>query len=171
MKVKYLAMPTAIADTLRNGGVDANQQQPERTVSDGSGNPCRHCLQEIPAGNTLLILAWRPFTTVQPYAEVGPVFLCGKPCARHPESSQMPAMFGAWHQLLLRGYSRDERIVYGSGQVRAVPEVPMAIEKLLAQPEIEFVHLRSASNNCFQCRVEIAAPTSAVLLNEDSPGV
>ena len=60
---------------LRAGGGDAYGNPAERTISDGEGNPCRHCLGFVPKGEEMLILAHRPFGAVQPYAETGPIFV------------------------------------------------------------------------------------------------
>ena len=70
MTIKCLALPTARVADLLTGGPDANGQLAERTISNGHGNECRHCLQEIPAGASMLVLAYRPFSLIQPYAEV-----------------------------------------------------------------------------------------------------
>ena len=69
--LRWLALPSAPVAALRAGGLDANGQPPERHVSDGDGNSCRHCLEDIAAGVPMLILAWRPFPAPQPYAELG----------------------------------------------------------------------------------------------------
>ena len=81
-QITFVAMPTDQARALQAGGPDANGLSPERAVSSGSGNPCRHCLRFIPEGEEMLILSHRPFPSAQPYAETGPVFLCAEECAR-----------------------------------------------------------------------------------------
>jgi hypothetical protein len=79
------------------GGLDANGQPPERHVSDGHGTPCRHCLRMAPAGAGLLILAHRPFPAPQPYAEIGPIFVCADPatCDAPALSSELPAILAS----------------------------------------------------------------------------
>lgn len=152
--LRFQALPTEIARHYRSGGKDANGQLPERHISDGQGNPCRHCLKEIPQGAPFLVLAHRPFGKAQPYAEVGPIFLCADDCERHPEAEETPGMFLGWEKLLLRGYGEDDRIVYGTGKVVPTAEVSNYAKELLSQPRIAYVHIRSASNNCYQARVE-----------------
>ena len=154
MKVKFLALPTDEVRFLQLGNQDANGQVPEVSISDGDGNPCRHCLEEIPAGEKMLILAYRPFPELQPYAECGPIFLCGKPCQRHVESEILPSMFRNWEKILIRGYSGSNRIKYGTGKVVNMSNVEEAAREMLHDPEVVYVHMRSASNNCYQCRIE-----------------
>ena len=56
----------------------------------------------------------------------------------------------------MRGYGADDRIVYGTGGVVATPDIPGRAGTLLADPAIAYVHVRSAANNCYQCRIERA---------------
>jgi len=81
--MKYLAMPTSSAKAIWNGDVDANGQVPEQMRSDGNNNPCRHCLHEIAEGDTMLVFSYRPFDSVQPYAETGPIFMHKTQCEKY----------------------------------------------------------------------------------------
>jgi len=150
----FVALPSDLAQAYRAGAPDANGQPAERDVSDGAGVPCRHCLSEVAAGEPYLILAHRPFPTPQPYAELGPIFLHAGPCRRHPDSAETPAMLLGWERLLIRGYGQDDRIVYGSRQIVATGDLAASAQALLARPDTAYVHVRSASNNCYQCRIE-----------------
>lgn len=148
--MKFIAIPTQDARTLQHGGPDAYGQIPQRMISDGVGNPCRHCLTSIPEGEELLVLAYRPFPDLQPYAETGPIFLCGKECARHEESSDVPEMFQAYENILLRGYSADHRIVYGTGQITSGPQIRQTAQAIFENERVAYIHMRSATNNCYQ---------------------
>jgi hypothetical protein len=53
----------------------------------------------------------------------------------------------------MRGYCSDERIVYGTGQIVPTDDIAAEAGALLDRPGIAFVDVRSASNNCFQCRI------------------
>ena len=150
----YVALPTETARAYQAGGLDANGQVPERAVSDGGGNPCRHCLQMIPDGAGMLVLAHRPFPAPQPYAEVGPIFLCSEPCARGGGAGR-PEMLGS-SDYIVRGYGADDRIVYGTGGVIATESIPARAKALLADPAVAYVHVRSARNNCYQVRIDRA---------------
>ena len=142
------------AGALRSGP-DANGQSPERAVSDGEGVPCRHCLHMIEKGDDYLILAERPFTTVQPYAEVGPIFLHARDCMTYDDgSSDLPPVLRDSPSYLLRGYDEGERIVYGTGGLVPGEEIVDRAAAILSDPQVCFVHVRSASNNCWQARIE-----------------
>ncbi len=145
MTLKFLALPTETVRALQAGASDANGQLPERKISDGSGKPCRHCLRDIPAGEPMLVLAYQPFSVLQPYAEVGPIFLCAEDCERHADSVDLPDMFRRREAMLVRAYDAHERIHYGTGQVVTTGELPVVVESLLERPETAYVHLRSAA--------------------------
>jgi len=152
--IRYTAIPTADARFYQAGHADANGQKPEFQHSDGGGNPCRHCLQDIAQGDGMLVLAYRPFSSPQPYAEIGPIFLHADECERHADEHQMPTMFLKRDQMMVRGYGQNDRIKDGSGAVVPSNTVTEACQTLLEDPEISYVHVRSASNNCYQARVE-----------------
>ncbi|MCB2109710.1 MAG: DUF1203 domain-containing protein [Defluviimonas sp.] len=151
MPLLFEAMPSDLARAYQAGAPDAYGLPPERARSEGAGNPCRHCLSHIPQGREMLILAYRPFPALQPYAETGPIFLCADPCARGGGGA-LPAILSS-PDYILRGYDARHRIVYGTGGVIARDGIIARAEALLAKPGIASVHVRSARNNCFQCRI------------------
>ena len=153
MTIQFKAMPTAEARALQRGGPDAYGFPPERRISDGDGVPCRHCLREVAAGDEYLILAYRPFPALQPYAETGPIFLHADECERAEDSPALPQMMSST-DYIVRGYGEDDRIVYGTGAVVPTEEIGSRAEALFARDDIAYVHVRSARNNCYQCRIE-----------------
>lgn len=153
MAIRFVALPTEAVHAVREGAPDANGMPVERHVAPTGGLPCRHCLGAIDKGEELLVLAWRPFPEAQPYAEVGPIFLHGRDCARGGGSEAIPAFLNS-PRYIVRGYGADDRIVYGTGAVIETERIPGYAEELLARPGIAYAHVRSATNNCFHCRIE-----------------
>jgi hypothetical protein len=150
--MRYVAIPTDVARAYQAGGPDANGQAPERKLSDGGGNPCRHCLKMVPEGAGMLVLAHRPFPAPQPYAEVGPIFLCAEACEAGGGGA-LPEMLAS-PDYIVRGYGADDRIVYGTGGVVATEAIPARAEVLFGDAQVAYVHVRSARNNCYQVRIE-----------------
>ena len=151
--MKYIALETDIVRSWQNGGLDANQMAPEKTLSDGDGVPCRHCLRDIPAGEGMLILAHRPFDTLHPYAETGPIFVCADACTRGG-GHDLPAILTTSPDYLVKGYNIDDRIVYGTGAIVTKDTLHAHCERLLQRHDLAYLHIRSARNNCYQLRVE-----------------
>ncbi len=152
-QIHFIALSTDVAATYRAGGLDANGQVPERQIASGGGNPCRHCLDMIADGDEMLVLAHRPFPDRQPYAEVGPIFLHAEACERRGDSAEIPpSLHGP--NYIIRGYSADNRIVYGTGQSVETPSIPVQASALLARDAVAYVHVRAAASTCFHCRIE-----------------
>ena len=154
--VKFVSMPTDITRAYQAGAPDANGQVPERHISDGDGIPCRHCQQDVVAGEPYLILNYRPFPAPQPYAETGPIFLHAAECPRYPEVAELPPVIAIRRLFLLKGYNAADRIVYGTGQLVAPADLSAAAASILARDDVAYVHARSGTNNCYQCRIERA---------------
>lgn len=150
---KFTALPTETAAAYRAGAPDAFGNPPERTRSTGPGNPCRHCLCNIPEGAEMLVLAHKPFQGTHPYAEVGPIFLCAEDCARGG-GTDLPEIFTTSPDYLIKGYSAEDRIVYGTGAVTPTPEIASRLDAIFADPAVAYIHVRSARNNCYQARVD-----------------
>jgi hypothetical protein len=155
MTIRFKALPTENVRALQRGAADAYGFVPERQVSDGDGVPCRHCLRNVAAGEEYLVLAFRPFPALQPYAETGPIFLHAAECERAQEGETLPEMLTS-RDYIVRGYGADDRIVYGSGAVVPTGEVIARAEALLERSDIAYLHMRSARNNCYQCRIDRA---------------
>jgi hypothetical protein len=153
-EIKFMPIPTEIVRAYQSGGLDPNGHAPERHISDGDGKPCRHCLANIEAGEPYLILAHRPFPAPQPYAEQGPIFLHAAPCDTYAASTEIPAMLLTSETMIIRGYGQDDRIKYGTGEVVETPRLADKAVELLKRDDVVYLHVRSARNNCFQCRVE-----------------
>ena len=157
MMLLFSGMPSYLAAAYRSGAPDANGQVPERRVSDGDGLPCRHCLKSVEAGEAYLVLAYRPFPAPQPYAEVGPVFIHADECPAYAPAEGLPERERHGRSgRILRGYGRDDRIVYGTGIVVGSDRIEAEAEAILERPDVAYVHMRSATNNCFTLRIDRA---------------
>jgi hypothetical protein len=139
---------------IRRGAPDANGQPALARIAEGVANPCRHCLDLIAEGDAKLVLSYRPFDTVQPYAETGPIFLHARACTRY-ESDRLPSWFDFLDPAIVRGYDGADWIRYDTGQVVAGPQIDATCRQILADPSVAYVHVRSRFN-CFQCRVDRA---------------
>lgn len=149
----YTAMPTDHARAFQNGASDAYGNPPEKAVSDGHGNPCRHCLKHIPAGKDMLILAYRPFPGLHAYAETGPVFLCADPCERGG-GPDLPDILASSPDYLVKGYDHKDRIVYGTGCIAPADRIQARAKGIFKDDRVAYIHVRSARNNCYQARID-----------------
>jgi hypothetical protein len=114
------------------------------------------CLQDVADGEDYIVLAYRPFLDLQPYAETGPIFLHCRPCERAIEGDDTPPILKTSPDYILRGYGGDNRIVYGTGQVTPSSEIAHYAQLMLKRRDVAYIHVRSARNNCYQVRIERA---------------
>ncbi len=154
ISLNYKPLPTNNVRNLQNGEKDEHGHLPEKYISDGSGVPCRHCLDDVEKGDEYLILSYKPFESNQPFAEQGPIFLHAKQCEAYSKTNKLPKMYDPENQILLRGYSNEERIVYGTGQVVKNKDIEKTAQEIFATEGVKYIHARSATNNCFQYRIE-----------------
>jgi len=153
--IAFVSMDTETARAFQAGAPDANGQAPERHVSDGDGVPCRHCQRDVGKGEAYLILNYRPFADLQPYAESGPIFLHAEPCERYADQDAAPPMFFKnGRRYLIKGYYANDRIAYGTGTIVEPRDMADAAARILQSADIAYVHVRSALNNCYQLRID-----------------
>jgi hypothetical protein len=152
MRLHVRGIPTEELDHFRRGGADANGQPALVRIAEGVANPCRHCLELIAEGDRKLVLAYRPFGELQPYAETGPIFLHDASCKRY-ESEVLPEWFVFLDPAVVRGYDDRDWIRYDTGKVVAGHELTDVCREILSDATIAYVHIRS-KYNCFQCRVD-----------------
>jgi Protein of unknown function (DUF1203) len=152
MRLSVRGIPSGEVDRIRRGGGDANGQPALIRIAEGAANPCRHCLGLIAEGERKLVLAYRPFADLHPYAETGPIFLHEERCERYHADS-LPGWFGFMNPAIVRGYGADDWIRYDTGNVVSGAELDGACRRILGDPTVRYVHIRS-KYNCFQCRVD-----------------
>lgn len=66
----------------------------------------------------------------------------------------LPEILRTAPECLVKGYSQDDRIVYGTGVISPTQDLPGRLAAMFANPGVACVHLRSARNNCYQARVD-----------------
>jgi hypothetical protein len=151
MAICFVALDPGLVTRWRSGAVDANGQAPERGVTPTGGYPCRHCLTLMAKGVAYLTLAHRPFPTLNPYAEVGPIFVHANSCP-HGGGTDIPQFLDS-PRYIVRGYDAGDRIVPGTGTIEATAGIPAAADAKFLDPAVRYLHVRSASNNCYHCAI------------------
>ena len=154
--ITYLAMPTEEARKFQAGAPDAYGLAAGTPRVRWGRSSLPSLPQDVGAGEEYLILAYRPFPALQPYAETGPIFLHAKACARADDAHETPAMLARRAAHLIKGYSTDDRIVYGTGKIVPSADLDTEAANILKRDDVAYVHVRSSVNNCYSCRIERA---------------
>jgi Protein of unknown function (DUF1203) len=149
------AEPVALAE-LRATGVDHAGNPVVPFVDREGGWPLRCCLTDSARGDELAIVAWSPFPWRGAYAEIGPIVVHAGDCGG-TLGNQVPAQFLARAQVV-RPYGTDHRIAYDKALlVEADGSLPAKLGDVLADGEIEFVHVRNVLSGCYSFTARRAA--------------
>jgi hypothetical protein len=123
-------------------------------VEPDGGAPCRHCLKEAAPGEPVILASFSPFSGFGPYNERGPIFVHEANCRRFADSDGVPEVIGR-RLVVIRSYNAAEEII--EADLIDGRDAPQLIERLLANAEAAFLHVRTARYGCYLARVERAA--------------
>lgn len=120
------------------------------TTEAAESYPCRHCLHWAEPGEALILF---PFATIEPgkpYAETGPILVHAESCERYRATDEFPADFR--EERSIRGYDAAENMIAGEVVHGSGPEA--VVERLLADSQVAFLHVRSARRGCYTFGIE-----------------
>lgn len=148
---RVVALPTALAEKARRQAADGAPDHQCSTVEAEQTAPCRHCLTWAKPGEGVVLFPFQSIPATRPYGESGPVFVHAEPCARYAASNEFPTELRSGR--VLRAYNEAEEIVAAEVVEGAVEETAL---RLLEDPAVKFLHVRSASHGCYTFKVERA---------------
>jgi len=151
---RIVAIPEKVADLVRSTRRSPGYGHPAHAeVATGHG-PCRLCLRTFEVGaDRRILFTYDPFHGIETLPLPGPVFIHEEECARYPEDGGFPEDLRG-HALTLDAYARG-------GHLQAQEHVPdgriePVVDRLLARPEIDYIHVRDTEAGCFDFRIERA---------------
>jgi hypothetical protein len=150
---RTLAIPTHVANAARSTGKAPGYEHPVHSMVATGYGPCRHCLSEFEVGTDN-----RTLFTYDPFADTslplpGPVYIHAESCPRYPESAPFPSKLKRYKSRIT-GYDSNQTM---RGRVVAKGSaIDDAIDGLLADPEVSFLHVRNATAGCFTLTIERA---------------
>jgi hypothetical protein len=152
---RVIAIPTNIVETVRSTMRSPRYDHPaSEEIAEGYG-PCRHCLREFEVGSDRRILfTYDPFTDLERLPLPGPVFVHSRMCERYPETAAFPSDLRA-HELTFNAYGTRRRLVaqmYGTNGA-----IDAQVERLLARPDVDYIHVRDTEAGCYDFRIERSA--------------
>jgi hypothetical protein len=153
LTLKVSALPQSDLDRIRARGIDDFGNQLVWSVNqDEDGTPLRCCLREAAIGEPVALLAWCPAPMPGAYAETGPVFVHADSCAGW-QGGGYPEGFRHRSQIL-RAYDSSGRQV--DNELVEGTDAELALEALLARPEVAYVHSRNPLAGCYMFTVSAA---------------
>ena len=140
--------PTRL-DAIRSAGADGHGNAVLAFDATGDGEPLRCCLRYARQGERIALISYAPFDHPSVWTEVGPVYVHAERCAGYDDTGELPAELARGPRVL-RTYRVDDTMDY-THITLVTDDEPLtpAVVKLLAEPDVATVHVRTLGPQCF----------------------
>jgi hypothetical protein len=125
-----------------------------RTVSE-PGSPCRLTLEDAPAGETVLLLNYEHQPADTPFRARHAIFVREGAETRRFAPGEIPPAFAARRFLSLRAFDVAGMMI--DADLSPTADLPGAIDRLLGNPEVAYLHAHYAGAGCYAARIDRAA--------------
>lgn len=150
------AIDPARLDAVYDTGTDGHGNRLRPFAASGQGEPLRCCLRYAAPGEQITLISYAPFDHPSVWTEVGPVYIHATRCDGYPSTGRLPEELATGPRVL-RTYRIDDTMNYDHNTVVAdEAELRPIIERLLAEPDVATVHVRTLAPQCFLYAVTAA---------------
>ena len=155
-KLLVQAIDPARLDAVYTTGTDGHGNRLRPFPAAGQGEPLRCCLRYAERGEQITLIAYAPFDHPSVWTEVGPVYIHAARCDGYTPTGRLPGQL-ATGPGVVRTYRADDTMNYDHNTVitdRA--DLGPIIERLLGEPDVATVHVRTLAPQCFLYAVTAA---------------
>ena len=152
--VRIVAIETEIAQQVRATLKAPVYDFPAHVEVAEDSAPCRHCLRTIRPKDRRILFTYDRFTGRESLPQPGPVYIHAGNCPRYPETGGFPAELRNSPRTV-EAYARGRKLK-GQEYVSDGHFEPV-IDKLLADPDVDYLQVNSTTAGCFTFRIERAA--------------
>lgn len=152
MPYRVIGIPGSVAAAVRTTRKSPFAGHPTHVeVASGHG-PCRLCLRTFRVGlDRRILFTYDPFDGVEPFPLPGPVVIHESTCEPYPADGGFPNDLRS-RRLTLNAYGAGRNL---RAQVHADAGcAESATEELLAQPGVDYLHVRDTEAGCYDFRIE-----------------
>jgi hypothetical protein len=143
---------------MRDAGQDEFGNPWTLRIAEG-WEPLRCCLRKPSEGEQIALICYSPWTSPSPWAESGPVFVHYGECAGY-NGERYPDYVGRG-ECMVNPFDADGARVYDHITfIHAEDDHEEIVRKLALLPEVDFLHVRSATAGCFTFEVRAARDSS-----------
>jgi hypothetical protein len=137
-------------------GTDGHGNDVRPFAATGQGEPLRCCLRYAEPGEQITLISYAPFDHPSVWTEVGPVYIHAVQCEGYVQTGQLPGQLASGPRVL-RTYRADDTMNYDHNTVVTdEADLRPIIERLLSQPDVATVHVRTLAPQCFLYAVTAA---------------
>lgn len=149
IRLRVQAIDPARLDVVRAAGADGHGNELCRFAADGDGEPLRCCLRYAEAGEQIALISFAPFDHPSVWTEVGPVYIHARRCEGYASTDRLPERLSTGPRVL-RTYRADNTMDYDHNTVITdQTDLEPIVERLLSEPDVATVHLRTLAPQCF----------------------
>jgi len=136
-------------DEVRASRADGHGNRPEPFCAAGQDEPLRCCLRYAEPNERITLISYAPFTHASVWTEVGPVYIHAARCDGYVPTGRLP------HQLdhgprVLRTYRKKQSMNYDHNTVVTDDaDLEPIVTRLLGEPDVATVHVRTLAPQCF----------------------
>jgi hypothetical protein len=125
-----------------------------RRIVDGPGSPCRVTLADAEPGETVLLMNYEHQPADTPFRSRHAIFVREGVEDRSFAEGEIPPAFRTRKFLSLRAF--DGRGMMVDADITPTADLPAAIDRLLADPQVAYLHAHYAGAGCYAARIERA---------------
>jgi hypothetical protein len=152
---RVFPIPDSVARQIRNARVDEYRHRLSVSIaSENDTGPCRSCLKVFVPGEARLLFSYAPNPHDHPYNEIGPIYIHETECSPYADHAAFPRELRTRRPIALRCYAGDG--VMMGGELVGNRPVEEVIESLFENPDVQYLHARTATVGCFIARIEKA---------------
>ncbi len=152
---KVFPIPEAVTRRIRGTRIDDFGHKLSISVAtENDTGPCRSCLTVFVPGEGRILFSYAPNQYDHPYNEIGPIYIHERGCQPYADHNAFPLELRTRRPITLRCYASDGKM--RDGELVGQHPVEEVIEKLFENPQIEYLHARTASVGCYIARIERA---------------
>jgi hypothetical protein len=134
-------------DGVREAGEDGFGNPFTSYAAAGEGEPLRCCLRFARAEERIALISYAPFEQSSPWREVGPVYVHADRCEGYADR-WLPDELRRGPRVL-RTYRADGSMNYDHNTLVADEDLEPVLDRLLAEPDVATVHVRTVVPQCF----------------------
>ncbi len=136
-------------DKIRSSGLDGHGNRLQAFAARGTGEPLRCCLRYAEPGERIALISYAPFEQLSVWREVGPVYIHAEGCKGYTPTGRLPEQLATGPRVL-RTYRADGTMNYDHNTVIAdAADLEPVLRRLLGEPEVATVHVRTLAPQCF----------------------
>jgi hypothetical protein len=143
------AIDPAHLDKIRSIGEDGHGNQLRPFAATGQGEPLRCCLRYARQDEQITLVSYAPFDHPSVWREVGPVYIHAAACDGYAPTGRLPGQLATGPRVL-RTYRADDTMNYDHNTVVIdKADLEPIVERLLGEPGVATVHVRTLAPQCF----------------------